>query len=82
MFLSLLLRSSTFHLIWASFFELTGIPGDGRCLFRAVAHGSSLRCGNGPLNESQQRDLADDLRNKVHVEATYFSIIRHKDATQ
>ncbi|CAM6088479.1 unnamed protein product [Calypogeia fissa] len=58
-------------------YSVTGIPGDGRCLFRAVAHGSSLRCGNGPLSESQQRDLADDLRSKVADE-----LVKRRESTE
>lgn len=46
-------------------YSVTAIAGDGRCLFRAVAHGSSLRRGDGALNENDQRELADALRNKV-----------------
>ncbi|GBG73547.1 hypothetical protein CBR_g16890 [Chara braunii] len=44
---------------------VTAIPGDGRCLFRAVAHGACLRDGRLAPTESQQRELADELRNKV-----------------
>lgn len=46
-------------------YTVTQIPGDGRCLFRAVAHGSSLRGDAGTLDDAQQRDLADELRLKV-----------------
>lgn len=42
-----------------------GIPGDGRCLFRAVAHGACLRAGKPAPSVSIQRELADDLRAKV-----------------
>jgi len=41
------------------------IPGDGRCLFRAVAYGACLRKEEPPPNESTQRELADELRSKV-----------------
>lgn len=46
-------------------FTVTGIPGDGRCLFRAVSHGACLRSGTSAPIESVQRELADDLRKKV-----------------
>ncbi|KAG6555367.1 hypothetical protein Mapa_002593 [Marchantia paleacea] len=51
-------------------YSVTGIPGDGRCLFRAVAHGSLLRSGKEAPDECQQRELADDLRRKVADELT------------
>ncbi|KAF7148119.1 hypothetical protein RHSIM_Rhsim03G0010600 [Rhododendron simsii] len=46
-------------------YSITGIPGDGRCLFRSVAHGACLRSGKPAPNESLQRELADDLRARV-----------------
>ncbi|KAF4361990.1 hypothetical protein F8388_020797 [Cannabis sativa] len=42
-----------------------GIPGDGRCMFRSVAHGACLRAGKPAPNENLQRELADDLRARV-----------------
>ncbi|PPD95300.1 hypothetical protein GOBAR_DD07675 [Gossypium barbadense] len=42
-----------------------GIPGDGRCLFRSVIHGAWLRSGKQSPSESCQKDLADELRDKV-----------------
>lgn len=42
-----------------------GIPGDGRCLFRSVAHGFCLRSGNLAPGEKMQRELADELRTRV-----------------
>ncbi|KAL3511420.1 hypothetical protein ACH5RR_030821 [Cinchona calisaya] len=42
-----------------------GIPGDGRCLFRSVVHGASLRAGKPSPNETSERELADELRAKV-----------------
>ncbi|GLT30146.1 hypothetical protein SLA2020_049640 [Shorea laevis] len=42
-----------------------GIPGDGRCLFRSVVHGAWLRAGKKSPNESFQKELADELRQKV-----------------
>ncbi|XP_058093963.1 OVARIAN TUMOR DOMAIN-containing deubiquitinating enzyme 4-like isoform X5 [Magnolia sinica] len=41
------------------------IPGDGRCLFRSVAHGACLRTGKPSPSESHQKELADELRSKV-----------------
>uniref|UniRef100_A0ACD5YDZ2 Uncharacterized protein n=1 Tax=Avena sativa TaxID=4498 RepID=A0ACD5YDZ2_AVESA len=43
-------------------YSVTGIPGDGRCLFRSVAHGACIRSGKPIPNEDLQRKLADDLR--------------------
>ncbi|XP_052175758.1 OVARIAN TUMOR DOMAIN-containing deubiquitinating enzyme 4-like isoform X2 [Diospyros lotus] len=44
---------------------ITGIPGDGRCLFRSVAHGACLRSGKPAPDESLQRVMADELRARV-----------------
>lgn len=46
-------------------YSVIGIPGDGRCLFRAVAHGAHVRKGNGVPSEMVQRESADVLRAKV-----------------
>ncbi|XP_038903221.1 OVARIAN TUMOR DOMAIN-containing deubiquitinating enzyme 4 isoform X2 [Benincasa hispida] len=46
-------------------YSVIGIPGDGRCLFRSVAHGACLRSGKPAPSESLQRVLADELRSKV-----------------
>lgn len=46
-------------------YSVIGIPGDGRCLFRSVAHGAYLRSGKPAPSESLQRRLADELRSKV-----------------
>ncbi|KAI4325651.1 hypothetical protein MLD38_031031 [Melastoma candidum] len=46
-------------------YTITGIPGDGRCLFRSVAHGACIRAGQPPPSESRQRELADELRELV-----------------
>ncbi|KAL0295455.1 UNVERIFIED_CONTAM: OVARIAN TUMOR DOMAIN-containing deubiquitinating enzyme 4, partial [Sesamum radiatum] len=43
----------------------TGIPGDGRCLFRSVAHGACIRSGKPVPSENLQRELADELRARV-----------------
>lgn len=42
-----------------------GIPGDGRCLFRSVAHGACVKSGKPPPDENLQRQLADELRTRV-----------------
>lgn len=46
-------------------YSVTGIPGDGRCLFRSVVHGACLRSGKAIPNEDLQRKLADELRSMV-----------------
>ncbi|KAK1578222.1 hypothetical protein Q3G72_028579 [Acer saccharum] len=46
-------------------YSVIGIPGDGRCLFRSVAHGACLRAGQPPPTGNHQRELADDLRARV-----------------
>ncbi|KAG6596224.1 OVARIAN TUMOR DOMAIN-containing deubiquitinating enzyme 4, partial [Cucurbita argyrosperma subsp. sororia] len=46
-------------------YSVIGIPGDGRCLFRSVAHGACLRSGKPAPSQNLQRDLADELRTKV-----------------
>ncbi|KAJ9181135.1 hypothetical protein P3X46_009298 [Hevea brasiliensis] len=46
-------------------YSITGIPGDGRCMFRSVAHGACLRARKPAPSESLQRELADDLRTRV-----------------
>ncbi|ERN13181.1 hypothetical protein AMTRI_Chr11g93430 [Amborella trichopoda] len=58
-------------------YRVTGVPGDGRCLFRAVAHGACLRNGKAAPNESLQRELADDLRAKVAEE-----ILKRREETE
>lgn len=45
--------------------KFTGIPGDGKCLFRSVAHGACLLSGKPAPNEHLQKELADDLRARV-----------------
>ncbi|KAH0469949.1 hypothetical protein IEQ34_001507 [Dendrobium chrysotoxum] len=44
--------------------NISRIPGDGRCLFRAVTHGACLRAGKPTPSENLQKELADELRNK------------------
>ncbi|XP_038972093.1 OVARIAN TUMOR DOMAIN-containing deubiquitinating enzyme 4 isoform X2 [Phoenix dactylifera] len=46
-------------------YSITGIPGDGRCLFRSVAHGACIRSGKPLPDEDLQRELADELRARV-----------------
>ncbi|XP_062192275.1 OVARIAN TUMOR DOMAIN-containing deubiquitinating enzyme 4-like isoform X2 [Phragmites australis] len=46
-------------------YSVTGIPGDGRCLFRSVVHGACIRSGKPIPNEDLQRKLADELRAMV-----------------
>lgn len=41
------------------------MPADGRCLFRAIAHGDCLRNGEEAPDENRQRELADELRAHV-----------------
>lgn len=52
--------------IFAAGIFAAGIPGDGRCLFRSVVHGASLRAGKPCPSESLQKELADLLRTEVH----------------
>lgn len=49
-------------------YSVIGIPGDGRCLFRSVAHGFCLRSGKMAPSEKAQRELADELRARVAEE--------------
>lgn len=46
-------------------YSVTGIPGDGRCLFRSVAHGACVRSGKPLPGEALQRELADELRARI-----------------
>ncbi|XP_028554433.1 OTU domain-containing protein At3g57810-like isoform X4 [Dendrobium catenatum] len=57
--------SSGAHCAQGSDRTMFGIPGDGRCLFRAVTHGACLRAGKPTPSENLQKELADELRNKV-----------------
>uniref|UniRef100_A0A7N2R1N4 Ubiquitin thioesterase OTU n=1 Tax=Quercus lobata TaxID=97700 RepID=A0A7N2R1N4_QUELO len=63
-FLLSFLPSEKFNLVISMDYGL-GIPGDGRCLFRSVVHGASLREGKPSPSESCQKELADELRAKV-----------------
>ncbi|KAI9124442.1 hypothetical protein K1719_004364 [Acacia pycnantha] len=49
----------------SSDYRVTGVPADGRCLFRAIAHGACLRNGEEAPDENRQRELADELRTQV-----------------
>lgn len=46
-------------------YSITGIPGDGRCLFRSIAHGACIRSGKPSPDEALQKALADELRTMV-----------------
>lgn len=46
-------------------YRVTGVPADGRCLFRAIAHGACLQGGEEAPDENRQRELADELRARV-----------------
>ncbi|KNA16714.1 hypothetical protein SOVF_086620 [Spinacia oleracea] len=58
-------------------YSVIGIPGDGRCLFRSVAHGACLRRGKPAPSESLQKQLADELRAMVADE-----FIRRRQETE
>lgn len=58
-------------------YSVIGIPGDGRCLFRSVAHGACLRSGNPAPSERLQKELADELRARVADE-----FIRRREETE
>ncbi|KAF5187423.1 Tic-like protein [Thalictrum thalictroides] len=45
-------------------YRVIGVPGDGRCLFRAVSYGACMKSGEEP-DEKRQMKLADDLRARV-----------------
>ncbi|CAN0910595.1 OVARIAN TUMOR DOMAIN-containing deubiquitinating enzyme 4 [Linum grandiflorum] len=49
-------------------YKVTGVLADGRCLFRAIAHGDCLRKGKEAPDEDCQRQLADELRAQVAEE--------------
>ncbi|KAF7824511.1 FT-interacting protein 1-like [Senna tora] len=53
------------------------IVGDGRCLFRSIVYGASLRSENFVPSESVQTELADDLRAKVADE-----FVKRKEESQ
>ncbi|OIW01500.1 hypothetical protein TanjilG_19426 [Lupinus angustifolius] len=49
----------------SSAYRITGVLADGRCLFRAIAHGACLMNGEEAPDENRQRELADELRAQV-----------------
>eukprot|EP00897_Mesotaenium_endlicherianum_P006768 jgi/Mesen1/6119/ME000311S05213 len=46
-------------------YTIIRMPGDGRCLFRAVAHGACVRSGMPAPSHTLQAQLADELRAKA-----------------
>ncbi|XP_055814398.1 OVARIAN TUMOR DOMAIN-containing deubiquitinating enzyme 4-like [Solanum dulcamara] len=48
-------------------YSVIGIPGEGRCLFRSVAHGACVRSGNRAPDENLQRQLADELWARMPI---------------
>ncbi|CAN6438674.1 unnamed protein product [Victoria cruziana] len=62
---SSLLHAEAAELARATPYKVTGVSGDGRCLFRAVAYGDCLKSGKAAPDEALQRELADDLRARV-----------------
>lgn len=52
-----------------------GVLADGRCLFRAIAHGACLRSGEEVPNEERQRELADELRAQVIAILQFYLFI-------
>ncbi|XP_061352185.1 uncharacterized protein LOC133297129 [Gastrolobium bilobum] len=61
----------------SSDYRVTGVPADGRCLFRAIAHGACLRNGEEAPDENRQRELADELRARVVDE-----LLKRRDETE
>ncbi|KAL1815240.1 hypothetical protein ACET3Z_017814 [Daucus carota] len=58
-------------------YSIIGIPGDGRCMFRSVAHGAYVRSGKPAPKERIQKELADELRASVADE-----FIRRREETE
>ncbi|XP_058087348.1 uncharacterized protein LOC131234464 isoform X2 [Magnolia sinica] len=58
-------------------YRVIGVPADGRCLFRAIAHGACLIKGKEAPDETRQRELADDLRAQVVEE-----LLKRRDETE
>lgn len=52
------------------------MPRDGKCLFRSVVHGACLREGKASPSDSHQRELADELREKVQDELNFTEFKR------
>ncbi|XP_075508810.1 OVARIAN TUMOR DOMAIN-containing deubiquitinating enzyme 4-like [Primulina tabacum] len=58
-------------------YSVTGIPGDGRCLFRSIVHGACVLSGKNPPNETLQREMADGLRARVADE-----LVKRREETE
>lgn len=61
---------------WIDYFYIlinTGVPADGRCLFRAIAHMVCLKNGEEAPDENRQKLLADELRIQVKAFWFFFS---------
>ncbi|XP_071734003.1 uncharacterized protein [Rutidosis leptorrhynchoides] len=58
-------------------YRVTGVPADGRCLFRAIAHMVCLRNGDEAPDENRQKELADELRVQVVDE-----LIKRREETE
>ncbi|KAL5733636.1 hypothetical protein ACOSQ2_033328 [Xanthoceras sorbifolium] len=58
-------------------YKVTGVLADGRCLFRAIAHGACLKNEEDAPDENRQRELADDLRAQVVDE-----LLRRREETE
>ncbi|KAK1570551.1 hypothetical protein Q3G72_003607 [Acer saccharum] len=58
-------------------YKVTGVLADGRCLFRAIAHGACLKNGEEAPDENRQRQLADELRAQVVDE-----LLRRREETE
>ncbi|KAH6557972.1 hypothetical protein KP509_1Z083500 [Ceratopteris richardii] len=58
-------------------YKVVEIPGDGRCLFRAVACGAHMQKGLGIPSERLQKESADALRAKVVDE-----LVRKREETE
>lgn len=58
-------------------YRVTGVQADGRCLFRAIAHGACLSSGKEAPDETHQRELADELRAQVVAE-----LLKRRDETE
>jgi len=76
MYICLLLHNERDLMIWIDFMKIEmciGVPADGRCLFRAIAHMVCLRNGEGAPDENRQKELADELRAQVNSVLIFFS---------
>uniref|UniRef100_A0A0E0M3V3 OTU domain-containing protein n=1 Tax=Oryza punctata TaxID=4537 RepID=A0A0E0M3V3_ORYPU len=48
-------------------FSVTGICGDGRCLFRSIVHGAYIKLAKAAPNEFIEKNMADALRTKTSI---------------